>query len=380
LKIKICHICDRITGQSDGVYTHLIMLLNNIDKNRFDQIVIFQGGEIIENELKKNEIEVFIVPELNRRLSIKGFIKIYKILRNEEVDIIQAHSIKPYIISGLMNILLKKKTIFNYHGLFLSSVYHNPLERFMLQILHFLIAFSQSVQIVIVPSQNSKSRLETETKLFSRVEVYHDGFSPRSDGDSDKELEKELVNIRSNYFVVGIVARFDIQKRIDYSLRILQSLIAGGHKIFFVYFGDGPLGEEMKSLSKELFINNNCRFFGYVKYAHLYLKYFDTILFTSDWEGLPLTYWEAMANSIPIVSTEVGGAKEILIENDCGLVFSKGKIDEGIEKILRFYMDKDLRLRLGMNGKIAIQEKYGTDQFRNYMESMYSSLIGKINS
>lgn len=374
-KIKICHICDRITGQADGVYTHLLMLLNNIDKSRFEQIVIFQGGEIVENELKKNGIKVFIVPELNRRLSIKGFINIYKILRNEEVDIIQAHLIKPYILSGLMNILLKKKLIFNYHGLFLSSVYHNPLERFILQILHFLIVFSRSVQIAIVPSQNSKSIIEAETKIFPRVEFYYNGFNPRYSEDPDKELEKELIKIKSNYFVVGIIARLETEKRIDYSLKLLKSLLDSRCKVFFAFFGDGPLEGEMRSLSEKLSVNTNCKFFGYVKDAHIYLKYFDTILFTSDWEGLPVTYWEAMANSIPIVSTEVGGAKEILVENNCGLVYQKGNIYEGEKAIIKLMEDETLRLTFGKNGKEAIQTKYNINSFKSFFENLYNDLM-----
>ena len=374
-KIKICHICDRITGQSDGVYTHMLMLLNSIDKNRFEQIVVFQGGEIVEKELKDNGIKVFIIPELNKRVSLKGFINIYKILRNEEVDIIQAHLIKPYILTGLMNILLKKKLIFNYHGLFLSSVYHNFLERLFLQIIHFIIVVSRSVQIAIVPSQNSKHILEAETKIFPRVEVYYNGFSPRSGGDSDKEAEEELVKIKSIYFVVGIVARLETQKRIDYSLRLLKSLIDGGYKVFFVYFGDGPLEEEMRSLSEELSINKNCRFFGYVKDAHLYIKYFDTILFTSDWEGMPLTFWEAMANSVPIISTDVGGAREILTENDCGLIYRVGNVDEGVKSLIKFIENAALRLTMGKNGEVAIQTKYSNNSFNSFFENLYNDLM-----
>ena len=52
-----------------------------------------------------------------------------------------------------------------------------------------------------------------------------------------------------------------------------------------------------------------------------YYKYFDLVLFTSDWEGMPLTMWEAMANSVPIVAPDVGGFKEILEENKCGLIY-----------------------------------------------------------
>jgi len=375
MRIKICHICDRITGQSDGVYTHLLMLLNNIDKSRFEQIVIFQGGEIVENELRKNGIEVFTIPELNKRVSIKGFNKIYKILRNEQVDIIQAHLIKPYILSGLMNIILKKMLIFNYNGLFLSSVYHNPLERFILQILHFLIVFSRSVQISVVPSQNSKNILTAETKIFPRVEVYYNGFSSSEARTTDKTIIDKLQELKQEYFIVGVVARIEIQKRIDTALNILKELKRLDKNVFFVFFGDGPLEKEMIQLSNILGIMDRLQFWGYVEGAKNYIKYFDTLLLTSDWEGFPLTIWEAMAAGIPIISTDVGGIKEILEKEKCGLIYPKGDSDRAIRSIIELMDNNSYRMKLGENGKKAIETKYNRDQFISFFDALYSNLL-----
>ncbi len=134
----------------------------------------------------------------------------------------------------------------------------------------------------------------------------------------------------------------------------------------------------MKILSEKLGVSSNCRFYGFVGQASNYIKYFDTILFTSDWEGLPLTYWEAMANSIPIVSTDVGGAKEILVENNCGLVYPTGDIDEGEKALIRLMEDETLRLTLGKNGKIAIQNKYSIKSFKSFFENLYSNLMDKV--
>lgn len=375
MRIKICHICDRITGQSDGVYTHLMMLLNNIDKNKFEQIVIFQGGENIENELRKNGIKVFTVRELNKRVSLKGFIDLYKILRDEQVDIIQAHLIKPYILSGLMNMVLKKKLIFNYNGLFLTSVYHNPLERYILQILHFLITFFRSVQIAIVPSQNCKRLLESETKIFPRVEVYYNGFNPSIEHAIDKTIIDELQELKNEYFIVGVVARIEIQKRIDYALNVLKELKRLKKKVFFVFFGDGPLEKEVIQLSNELGVMDCLKFFGYVESAKDYIKYFDTLLFTSDWEGFPLTIWEAMAAGIPIISTDVGGIKEILEKEKCGLIYPKGDSDKAIKSIIELMNNNNYGKKLGENGKKAIEMKYNRDQFISFFDALYSNLL-----
>ena len=70
-------------------------------------------------------------------------------------------------------------------------------------------------------------------------------------------------------------------------------------------------------------LNQNVKMLGYIPNAKLYIKYFDLLLFTSDWEGLPLSVWEAMAAKVPIVSTDVGGVKEILEKEKCGLTYPR---------------------------------------------------------
>lgn len=377
MKIKICHICDRITGQSDGVYTHLLMLLNNIDKNRFEQIVIYQGGELVENELIKNNIYRFIVPELKKRFSFKAFIKIYKILMNEEVDIIQTHLLKPYIICGLMNIFLRKKLVFNYNGLFISSVYHNPLERLVLQIIHIIIVSSGSVQLAIVPSQNSKRILEAETKIFPRVDIYYNGFSLSLVDTSDERIINKLQELKKEFFVVGIVARIEIQKRIDSALNILKKLKSLDKNVFFVFFGDGPLEKEMIHLSNSLGIMDRLQFLGYVENAKNYIRYLDTILFTSDWEGFPLTIWEAMAAGVPIISSDVGGIKEILEKEKCGLIYPKEDSEKAIKSIIELMNNNSYRMELGENGKKAIKGKYNLENFVQFFENLYTNLIIK---
>lgn len=374
-KIKICHICDRITGKADGVFNHLLMLLNNIDKNKFEQIVIYQGGEVVEDELKKIGIKVFVVSGLTNRLSIDGIVKIFEILRSENVDIIHAHLLKPYILVGLINIFLRKKFIFNYNGLFINSVYHNRIDRLVLRASHFLIYLFRAVDIVVLPSKKSMHLLETETRLFPNKLVYYNGFDDQKQNDSDAEMITDLQTIKLDYFLIGIVARLEVQKRVDFSLLVLKELVKKGYSVFFVYFGEGPLEEEMKLLANSLGVDNNCRFYGFVKNAKNYLKYLDAILFTSDWEGLPLTFWEAMANSVPVISSDVGGAREILIDNNCGMVYPRGDFEEGVKAVELVINNESIRRELGENGKLAIQSKYNLHAFITFFENLYHQLM-----
>ncbi|PKL83483.1 MAG: hypothetical protein CVV24_04785 [Ignavibacteriae bacterium HGW-Ignavibacteriae-3] len=373
-KIKICHICDRITGTADGVFSHLLMLLNNIDKDRYEQIVIYQGGKVVEHELSKIGIKTFVVSGLNDRFSVNAIVKIFKILSSENVNVIHAHLLKPYILVGLLNIFLRKKFIFNYNGLFINSVYHNWIERLVLRGFHLIIYLFTANNIVVVPSKASKYLLQMETRLFAKIEVYYNGYDNQTSDNPNIKIVEYLRTKKTNHFLVGIVSRLEGQKRVDLSLWILNELIQRNYRVFFVFLGDGPLEKEMKLFAKSLGVYNNCEFYGFVKNAKNYLKYFDAILFASDWEGLPLTYWESMANSVPIISTDVGGAREILIENDCGIVYPRGDVEEGVKAIEILIKDEKLRIQLGENGRRAVQTKYNLNSFKSFFENLYRQL------
>ena len=89
---------------------------------------------------------------------------------------------------------------------------------------------------------------------------------------------------------------------------------------------------------------------------------------------MPMSVFEAMANKVPIIAPDVGGFKEILDENNCGLIYSPGNLKEAEEKLLMLIDDNKLRKELGENGKLAIEQRYNSNNFIKQIEEVYLSL------
>src|SRR4030066_1280815 len=107
--IKVCHIANNITGKADGVYAHLKMIFRNSDNKKFQHYLIFHGGKKIEKELSEMGIKEFVSQSLKKKISVKAFIDICNFIKKNDIQIIHAHFIKPYAISGLVNIFLRRK-------------------------------------------------------------------------------------------------------------------------------------------------------------------------------------------------------------------------------------------------------------------------------
>ena len=178
--IKVCHIVNLITGRADGVYTHLKMIFQNSDKTKFQHYLIFQGGENIAKEVSEMGVKVLVSASLKKKISIRAFNYVYRFLKSNDIDIVQAHLIKPYAISGLVNIIPRKKFIFKFHGIFLkNNPYYNFIERSTYSAIHYFIFLFGNVDVVLVPSKKSKELLMLETKLFPELDVYCNGYSNR---------------------------------------------------------------------------------------------------------------------------------------------------------------------------------------------------------
>ena len=370
-KIRICHFTNHITGRSDGVYTHLMMLFKYLDKSTYEQFLVFQGDEKIENEVQALGVKVIVIPTIDNKFPINCLIQFLRFVKSYKIDIIQAHYLKPYIIGAIANIVLRKKMIFNYHGLFINNLYNNYFEKLAYRFFHSLSVLLGSVNLALAESLANKENLLRETKSFPEIRVYYNGFDPDMGDTIDINIVDHLTKLKEIYFIVGIIARIEIQKRIDVSLNIAKTVVNKFPKTFFIYFGDGPDLYNMKKKIQALGLGKNVEFMDYIPGAKAYIKFFDILLFTSDWEGLPLSLWEAMANGVPIASTDVGGIKEIVEGEKCGIIFPKSSINEGAAVIEEFILNKELKNNLGKNGFEAIRNKYTLSAFIKTMETIY---------
>ena len=375
-KIRICHVVNIITGKSDGVYAHLKMLFKYIDSAKFEQFLVFQGDPNIEAELKGLGITVHAMPLLKKKFSIRSFLDLYRFLKENEISIIQAHLMKPYVLVGIVNLFLRRKAIFNYHGSFVKNrEYYSSLEELSYRIAHLVVYACRSYQCIVVPSQASRRLLMAETRLLPPVEVYYNGGTLEDNGvskDSDLDIIRKLAPEKHR---IGIISRFEPEKRIDLALQIAQQLLSRRKDVHFFILGDGVLEARMKHLAAELQVTGGVSMLGFVANARTYLPAFDAVLLTSDREGLPFIIWEAMEKGVPIVASDVGGVREIVEGEKCGRVYPRRDIAAAVAILDQLLSDEAMRKNMGRNGRSAIEHKYNERVFAEKFESIYFNVL-----
>ena len=170
-----------------------------------------------------------------------------------------------------------------------------------------------------------------------------------------KKYKKEDIlnkyNIKNeNKFIISYICRISAQKRPYLMLEIIKRLKEKRNDFLVVIAGDGPMLPEIKSKAKVLQIEDTICFFGNVSNTEDIYSISDLTMNCSIKEGLALTSYESLSMGVPVISSDVGGQKE-LINEQVGIIvpcyqdetqindykYSDEEINsyvEGIEKIL----------------------------------------------
>lgn len=111
--------------------------------------------------------------------------------------------------------------------------------------------------------------------------------------DSKKRIEyRNKLGIASDALVIGHVGRFNRQKNHEYLVRVFSEVYKKKRNSYLVLVGTGEKVDEIKTLVKELELQNNVIFTGVIENVSDYLSAFDVMLLPSLYEGLPLVVIE----------------------------------------------------------------------------------------
>ena len=184
-------------------------------------------------------------------------------------------------------------------------------------------AFGDVIDKTLFCNQNSEKIL---VEHFKRNEddvdtvyigVDEEQYNPK-DYNKNDILEKLKINAENKY-IISFICRIANQKRPHLMIDIIDQLHKKRQDFIVVVAGDGPMLEEIKQRSNKLGLQDSFKFLGNCKNTQEIYAISDLNLNCSIKEGVALTSYEALAMGVPVVSSDVGGQKE-LIDNSVGKI------------------------------------------------------------
>ena len=179
--------------------------------------------------------------------------------------------------------------------------------------------------------------------------------------------------------VIGYVGRIMPEKDLETWLRAAARVAQQYPEAQCVLVGEGRDGVtlgQLQRLSTELGITERVHFPGY--HAHLLPVYgsFDLFALSSRREGLPNSILEAMAVGLPVVTTDVAGTSELVLDGQTGYVVPQGDVDRLAHAMMTLVANKQLRQRMGQAGRERIEREFSFTHRLQHIEELYARILG----
>lgn len=197
------------------------------------------------------------------------------------------------------------------------SQHINPLihvkNKFKVQMINFFynradktVCVSKEIEKLLI----SHFKVNNTLTIYNMVDVEEINRLSNETSEIDNLFSKALDENNFIFINIGSLIR---QKGQWFLIRSFYRVVDKHHDAKLFILGEGPLREELQSLVNELGLRNHVFLLGNKTNVFPYLKKSHCFVFTSLWEGLPMTLIEALSLNLPIISTDcITGPREAL--------------------------------------------------------------------
>ncbi|MCB5206915.1 glycosyltransferase [Methylovorus mays] len=302
-------------------------------------------------------------------------------LRAENYDLIHIHT--PFVAHYLglkLGRLLDVPCVETYHTFFEDYLHHYLpwIPKAMAKGLARMVSRQQcnAVQAIVAPSRPMLDVLR-QYGINSTAEVIPTGLQPHSFADADGAAFRSKYGIAPGRPVALFVGRVAFEKNIAFLVRMLTHLRQQQPDALLVIAGEGPAESSLHAMSKQLGLQDNIQFIGYLdreKELNACYRAADVFVFSSKTETQGLVLLEAMAQGTPVVALAELGTKSILIEGEGALIAPE---DEQVfaEKVRSLFSDEAKRKRLGESARQYAAKRWTSRTQAERMLQFYEQLI-----
>lgn len=365
-----------VTG---GIKKHLFSLLQNLDRQQVRPIIVCSPEMPDQDCLSALETEIYhlpIRPEINPVRDWQSARILRRIIRQNDVDIVHAHSFKAGYISVLAD--LPERRDRNYAFI---CTFHNQLRRHDNRLKNYLTSAAAATigrradRVVVI----SRALLNEAVQLMrlpeAKVACVYNGINPAEYAalPAPDKFRKEL-GIPEDALLVGTIARLIPQKGIQFLIEAASLLKERFPRVRYVIVGDGPMRHVLERQTQKAGLGDIITFAGFRPRIDDFLSAMDLFALPTLEEGLSIAVMEAMAAAKPVVASAVGGVPE-LITPETGLLVQPGNawsLAEGMARLLS--MDEAKRAAMGVCGHNHIAERFTVGQMAEEHLRLYEDL------
>ncbi len=379
-KVKVLRLIARMNVGGPAI--QITGLMRNLPIETFEQKLV--TGFCDESEIDYLEVNEFNVgrtqvAEFGRSVNLISDLKVLVAIRREikafNPDIIHTHTAKAGFLGRIASLLTFKRQlrVHTFHGHLLHGYFGRFKTKLVILAERFLARFTD--KLITVGSQVRDELLAVKIGNLEKYKVIGPGLEIGKLPERFSSLKS--FGLPEDKFIVTWIGRAVPVKAPHRILEIAAECELRGLRVKFVIVGEGPLLSDLKSLAKEKELP--IAFLGWQSDIEKVLSFSDLVLLTSENEGTPVALIQAQMVGVPVLTTDVGSASEVMINGQSGfcLRYSTNNFADKIELLAKNF---GMRISLGAAGKSYAKENFSLSRLVTDHTKLYLDLFRQSNS
>ena len=301
------------------------------------------------------------------KLNITSLFELRTLVKDHNIDILHCHLQKSMFFGYLLKLFFFKDIIliFHEHG----SIFQN---RWWYR--QFIKTTRGKVDLYIAISSATEKQLENAGIKDDEIKVLLnfvdlDYFIPQK---TNRQEERRKLGLNDSDFVLGFAGRH-IERKGCHDLILALGELKHFENIKLLITGDGPKKEDNIKLANKLGLERNIFFLGYIPDIRWLYSVIDCFVIPSHWEPFGIVALEAHATGVPVISSNVEGLNEVVLDAKTGFLFEPKNQKDLAKKIELLYHNEDLRKEIIENG-LKSAGNYSLEKYLMTLESIYCGL------
>lgn len=362
-------------GGSERQAVQLARLLH--ESGRYDlSVACLDGRGVLRAEVEKlglGEIPEFKLSSFYDLNMARQLRRAAKFMRERKIEIVQTFDFYTNVFGMLaatlarvpVRIAAKRET----------EGFRTPaqkwVERRVFGLAHAVVANAEAV----------REKLIEEGVPANKITVIHNGLDLRRVAIPENfspERVLRALGLPNGMRFVSIVAnmRNEVKDHRTF-LRAAQRVAEAVPDVGFALAGEGELMDSLREYASQLGLQGRAFFLGRCERVAELLAISDVCVLSSRAEGFSNSILEYMAAGKPVVATDVGGAREAIIEGETGYLVRPGDDAAMAERIIELLRDTEKAKRMGERGRARVQKLFSVEALIRRTEGLYERLLAK---
>jgi glycosyltransferase involved in cell wall biosynthesis len=298
-------------------------------------------------------------------------LRLASLLKKEKPDILHSH----LYFAGLIAVLTK---LFQRRSRVCLMRHHSEVVRMLGTRLHTSIDrwMAERADHVVTVSEATRQYMRTVDGIKCEIDVVNIGFDFEifSPNITERNSIRREFNFDDETFVVGYAATFAPGKghiQLVEAFGLLEKDIPRA-RLFLV--GEGRLAEVDNAIQR-LGISEKVTFTGWRDDVAACMNAMDAFVLPSLSESFSQVLIEAMGVGLPVISTKVGIAEEVVIDGENGLLVNPSDINAISKKLKLLFNQPNLRHKMGKAARESVTERFSVDRMVEEQYALYQKWV-----